>query len=173
MAWFGKRRLPADERPRLEPEERVVAWARTDAGDVVVATNRGLFLPDREERLRWHEIHKAVWSGRELVVTPAEAVEEREGYVVAEDLPSEAHLLLEPWDLPRHVYSRVTRSVAYTQHHPLPGGGGVRVVGRRVSGTDGLKWTVRYDPDTDRGSEAVRRATDELVAQASSEGSVI
>jgi hypothetical protein len=166
MAWFRRPKLPADKRPPLEREERVVAWAETPAGDAVVATNRGLFLPGRPARLPWHQIHKAVWSGRELVVTPAGTVEERDGYEVAEDLPGEGHLLLDPRDLPQQVYTRVTRSVAYTVHHPVPGGGGVRVVARRVSGMDGLTWTVRYDPGTDRDSAAVRERTAELVAQA-------
>jgi hypothetical protein len=166
VLWRRKPRLPAEKKPPLEREERVVAWAQTPSGGVVVATNRGLFLPGRPDRLGWHQIHKAVWSGRELVVTPGETVEQREGYQVADDLPSEAHLLIEPRDLPQQVYTRVTRSVAYTVHHPVPGGGGVRVVARRVSGVDGLMWTVRYDPGTDRDSTAVRQRTAELVAQA-------
>lgn len=166
MVWFRKPRLPADKKPPLERDERVVAWAQTPSGDAVVATNRGLFLPGRSERLPWHQIHKAVWSGRELVVTPAQTVEQREGYAVADDLPGEGHLLIEPRDLPQQVYTRVTRSVAYTIHHPVPGGGGVRIAARRVSGVDGLNWTVRYDSGTDRDSEAVRQQTAELVAEA-------
>ena len=50
-------------------------------------------------------------------------------------------------DLPDQVRTRVTRSVAYTTHHPMPTGG-VRVVGRRVSGQNGLSWAVRYDSGT-------------------------
>lgn len=172
MAWWRRRaKLPAGRRPPLEPEERVVAWARTPADEVLVATNRGLFLPGRAGRLPWYEIHKVVWSGRELVVTPARTVEQRDGYAVTEDLPSETHPLLEPWSLPEQVYARVTRSVAYTVHHAVPGGGGVRVVARRVSGLDGLQWSVRYDPGTDRDGDAVREVTDDLVAQARADSS--
>jgi hypothetical protein len=36
----------------------------------------------------------------------------------------------------------------------LPGGG-VRVVARRVAGTDGLRWTVRYDPATPTAPDTV------------------
>jgi hypothetical protein len=50
--------------------------------------------------------------------------------------------------------------VAYTSRHPLPGGG-VLVVARRVPGSDGLRWTVRYDPGTPPAPEAVA----DLVAQ--------
>lgn len=162
MALFKRKpKLPADKRPALEAEERILAWASTSDDDVVVATNRGLWLPGLS-RLGWHEIHKAVWSGRELVVTPAAVIDERDGYSVVADQPILSTLLLDPGELPDQVRTRVTRSVAYTEHHALPGGGGVRVVARRVSGVDGLTWAVRYDPGTPEDPAAV----DQLVAAA-------
>jgi len=157
-------KLPADQRPPLESEERVLCWGVVGES-VIVATNRGLWLPDGK-RLGWHEIHKAAWSGRELVITPAEVVHERNGYVVLVDAPVIGFLLLEPGELPDQVRTRVTRSVAYTSHHPLPPNGGVRVVARRVSGTDGLTWSVRYDAKTAVDADPVVEATDELVASA-------
>ena len=61
----------------------------------------------------------------------------------------------------------MTRSVAYTMHHPLaPGGAGVRVVARRVAGVDGLSWAVRYDAGVPADAPAVVARTGELVAQA-------
>jgi hypothetical protein len=166
---FLRRRpkLPADRRPALDPDERILAWAATSgdpASPVVVATNRGLWLPERG-RLGWHEIHKAAWSGRELRITPAEVAEERDGYTVLVDGPVATYLLLEPGELPDQVRTRVTRSVGYTTHHRLPVGG-VRVVGRRVSGRDGLSWAVRYDSGTPVDSEPVVAVTDELVGAA-------
>jgi len=159
-------KLPAERRPALDRDERVLAWAATSDDGVVVATNRGLWLPGLS-RLGWHEIHKATWSGRELSVTPAEVCEERDGYAVVADQPTISHLLLEPGDLPHQVRARVTRSVAYTVHHPLaPGGAGVRVVARRVAGVDGLSWAVRYDPGVPPDAPAVVERTGELVAQA-------
>jgi hypothetical protein len=161
-------RLPAAHRPALEPGERVLAWAFTDPGDrVVVATNRGLWRPGRTDRLGWHDVHKAVWSGRELAITPAQLVTEREGYVVVADGPTESFLLLDPGDVPEQVRARVTRSVAYTSHHAIDGGG-VRVVARRVPGVDGLTWTVRYDAGTTADDEPVIAETDRLVAAARS-----
>ena len=44
--------------------------------------------------------------------------------MVVADCPAETYLLLDPGDLPHQVRARVTRSVAYTAHHPLPGGAG-------------------------------------------------
>jgi hypothetical protein len=164
MSFLRRRpKLPADRRPPLEPEERVVAWASLAADEVLVATNRGLFLPDRPGRLGWHEIHKATWAGRALTVVPAELVERREGYDVVADAPPVSFTLLDPGDLPDQVRARVTRSVAYSTHHPLPGGG-VRVVARRVPGVDGLSWAVRYDPGVDAVDPALVEETSHLVA---------
>src|SRR5262245_46773017 len=159
-----KPKLPAERRPPLAADERVVAWAELPSGEVAVATNRGLFLPGRD-RLGWHEIHKATWSGRSLTVVPAEVVAQESGYDVVADLPTVSHTLLEPGDLPHQVRARVTRSVAFTTHHAVPGGG-VRVVARRVSGVDGLTWTVRYDLGTDPCAPDVPRRTAELVSAA-------
>ncbi|GIF07427.1 hypothetical protein [Actinoplanes siamensis] len=164
MRLFRRRpALPAGSRPPLEAEERVVAWSACEQG-VVVATNRGIWPPGGD-RLGWHEIHKAAWSGRELRITPAEVAEERDGYTVLVDGPALTFLLLEPGELPDQVRSRVTRSVAYTTHHELEDGA-VRVVGRRVSGRDGLTWAVRYDSGTPVDRESVITATDELVGAA-------
>lgn len=166
MLGFLNRRpkLPVDRRPALERDERILAWAQTPEEQVLVATNRGLWLPGRA-RLGWHEIHKAAWSGRELAVTATDVAEERDGYTVLVDQPAGSYLLLEPAELPDQVRARVTRSVAYTTYHRVPGGG-VRVVARRVTGADGLRWTVRYDAGAEVDAEETVRATDEMVQAA-------
>jgi hypothetical protein len=158
-----KPRLPAALRPALGPDERVVAWVPVD-DRALVATNHGLWLPEGK-RLGWHEIHKAAWSGRELRITPAEVAEDRHGYAVLVDGAVLTFLLLEPGELPDQVRTRVTRSVAYTSHHPLTVGG-VRVVGRREPGRNGLSWAVRYDSGTPVQLSAVSELTDELVTAA-------
>ncbi|WP_203900659.1 hypothetical protein [Virgisporangium aliadipatigenens] len=162
---FRRRKLPADRKPPLARDERVVAWAGATGDDVVVATNHGLWLPapDGPSRLRWHEIHKATWSGRALAIVPSEVVATHETYAVTADAPGRTVTLLDPDRVPEQVRARVTKSVAFTSHHPLPAGGGVRVVARRVPGRDGLSWAVRYDPDTAPDPETVAA----LVAQAS------
>ncbi|AGL15164.1 hypothetical protein [Actinoplanes sp. N902-109] len=166
MKLFRRRpKLPAGLTPPLETDERVLTWAPVDEKSALVATNRGLWLPDGK-RLGWHDIHKAAWSGRELLITPAEVAQERAGYTVHVDAPVIGFLLLEPGELPDQVRTRVTRSVAYTSHHPLPPNGGVRVVARRVSGADGLVWSVRYDAKTAVDADPVVEATDLLVASA-------
>jgi hypothetical protein len=165
VSLFRRRpKLPAALSPALEAEERILAWAYVGE-KALVATNRGLRLPEGE-RLGWHEIHKVAWSGRELRITPAAVSAQREGYTVQVDAPVLDFLLLEPGELPDQVRTRVTRSVAYTSHHPLPPHGGVRVVGRRVSGVDGLTWAVRYDAKTAVDAEPVVEFTDQLVVAA-------
>jgi hypothetical protein len=159
-----KRKVPADVRAKLDRDERVVAFASTvDAEAAVVVTTRGLWLPGRE-RLGWHEIHKATWVGSRLTVVPAVAVSEGDGYTVMADDDAVVVALTDPDDVPGQVRERVTRSVAFTAHHPLPGGG-VRVVGRRVPGVDGVVWNVRYDDGTDPADPDIVTQTAELVAE--------
>jgi hypothetical protein len=154
-------KLPAPDRPPLAGDERVVAWSRSDKG-VLVATNLGLWRPDGS-RLGWHLIHKATWSGPDLVVTPAREVESRGEYVVVADEPPVSYRLESPGELPNQVRARVTRSVGYTAHHPVPG---VRVAARRVPGIDGLRWTARYDPGVEFDDPEVAQLTARIVAQA-------
>jgi hypothetical protein len=194
-------RLPAELRPELARDERVVAWARVagepgagrDAGGsggggrAVVATNWGLWLPLVAHRHGWHEVHRASWSGTTLTLTMATElarVGEPRGdgpggdgpggdggvrYAVMVDAAPLAFRLVDPDRLPAQVRQRVNRSVAYTRHHQLPGGGSVRVVARRVSGVDGLRWTVRYEDGADPDAPGVTEATAELVDRAVSQ----
>ena len=144
----------------------MLAWAAVTAGDgTVVVTNLGLWLPACEHRLGWHEVHKAIWSGRELAITAAEQVAERDGYLVMADRPVDTFQLLEPGAVPAQVRLRVTGSVTHTVHHPLPGGG-VRIAARRVPGVDGVTWTVRYDPGTSTDDAEIVAETDRLVRAA-------
>lgn len=172
MGLFSRRKLPAGRRPKLAADERIVAWAGATGDDVVVVTNFGLWLPEATERLGWHEIHKATWSGRQLALVAAREVAHDDGYAVMEDLPPLVVTLLDPDKVPEQVRARINRSVAYTSHYPLPDGGGVRVVARRVSGVNGLRWTVRYDQGVDHSQPGVAKATEELVAQAKSAAGV-
>ncbi|MEU7871067.1 hypothetical protein [Dactylosporangium sp. NPDC049140] len=173
FGFLQRRRLPAERRPKLGPDERVVAWAGTTGDNVLVATNHGLWLPGADERLGWHEIHKATWSGRQLAVIAAREVPVADGdYAVMDDLPPLAVTLLDPDRVPEQVRVRVNKSIAHTSHHPLEEltgvRGGVRVVGRRVPGVNGLRWTVRYDEGVDASAPGVAEHTAELVAWAKS-----
>ena len=165
---FGRRRKPpANLRPALARNERVLAWARSadDPSTAVVVTPLGLWLPGRTERLGWHQIHKATWAGSRLSVVPARVVGDGALYTVMADDALVAVNLSDPGDVPAMVRQRVTKSVAYTAHHPLPTGG-LRVVARRVAGVNGVTWYVRYDDGTDPDDPDVQAFTAELVAEA-------
>ncbi|MDQ1677769.1 MAG: hypothetical protein QOC93_2913 [Actinomycetota bacterium] len=156
---FRRSRPPAEAVAPLGPGERVTAWGRTADGGVLVATPLGLWVPE-SGRLGWHELHKARWDSG--VLTLVLGVEAEPG--VREDAPPRRFVLAEPGNLPAEIRTRVTRSVAFTAHHPLPTGG-VRIVARRVPGRDGLDWVVRYDPGTARGPEE-EKVVAELMAGA-------
>jgi hypothetical protein len=94
-------------------------------------------------------------------VVPARVAEEHETYAEMVDEDTVSVTLLDPDKVPEQVRARVTKSVAYTSHHPVPGGG-VRIVARRVPGEDGLRWTARYDARTPAAPDVVA----ELVAAA-------
>ena len=98
LSLFRRRRLPAGARPDLAPEERVLAWAASANDAVVVVTNLGLWLPGvtRSARLGWHEIHKATWSGRALLVVPARVVATHETYTEMVDEDTVSITLLDP-----------------------------------------------------------------------------
>jgi len=168
MKLFGRReRPPAEAVARLERDERVVAWASTEAG-AVLATPLGLWLPGYPERLPWHLIDKAVWKDGILTVVPA--VDTGDG-VLEEQTPRAARLTV-PRDLPNTVRVRVQKAIAFTRHHPLPVEGprrGVRVVGRRVPGQDGVSWQLVFDRGVDRDDPAVRAAAAAYVEQARAE----
>jgi hypothetical protein len=170
---FGRRKPPGP-RPKLDAGERLLAWAplADDPDQAVVVTTAGLRLPG-QPRLGWHQIHKATWSGTRLTVIPAVAAGEpvpmdgAASYTVMVDGEPQSVALAAPGDVPAEVRTRVTRSVAFTAHHPLPLGG-VRVVGRRVPGVNGLAWHVRYDEGTPADDPDVTAVTGDLVRQAAS-----
>ncbi len=166
---FGRTsRLPSDLAPTLERDERVITWARAEDGGAVVVTNRGLWLPGVNVRIGWHEIHKAAWADGTLTVIGSTA-DPRPEYALAVDAPPTSVRLKEPGAVPRRVRERVNNSVAFTSVYPVAGGGSARVVARRVSGQDGLRWSVRLEGGSAANYEAdplVREMVDELVASA-------
>jgi hypothetical protein len=164
---FRRERPPAAALAPLDRDERVVSWGSTPDGAAVVATPLGLWLPgpDAPERLPWHLVDKATWRDGRLTVTPA--VDAGDG--VLDEQPPRSVRLATPRDLPQTVRVRVERAIAYTRHHRLPGGGGVRVVGRRVPGRDGVSWQLVFDTGVDRDDPAVRAAAAARVDEARAE----
>ena len=161
-----------------DPDERVLAWGTlVRDGGWLVATSRGLravpqqvtSITDAAEVLPWHEIGSAKWlattdgGGRFEVVRLVEV----EPGVQARQ-PEVRHVLSDAGDLPAVVRRRVDQTVVASQRSPLPGGGGVLLVARRIPGQAAREWTVVFDDDAQRNDpqarEVARRKLAELVA---------
>ncbi|PRY42060.1 hypothetical protein LY71_1188 [Geodermatophilus tzadiensis] len=160
-----------------DPDERVLAW-----GELVrergwlVATSRGLRvvpadlpLPEAGEVgvLRWHEVGSARWTatndgGGSFAVT---ALTEVEPGVQARE-PVQRHALADAGDLPAVVRRRVDDTVVASRRSPLPNGGGVLLVARRVPGQAAREWTVVFDDDAHRGDPEMREIARRKLAEA-------
>jgi hypothetical protein len=161
MIFRRRERPPRDLVAQLNPDERIVSWADTDAG-AVAATNRGLWVP-AYRRIGWELVDKAIWRDGVLTVTEAELVDD----LLLRDLPSIHLLLTVTRDLPPTVRRRVEASVVRSEVLPVSGGA-ARFVARRVPGRDGVSWWARLEPgtrDTDATRTSVRSRRDQLVAQ--------
>ena len=156
-----------------DADERVLAWG-TLAGDDgwLVATSRGLRVVPREVTsvadaavLPLHEVAEARWSatatgGGSFVVTSLVEVEPG----VQARQPDARHLLDDAGDLPAVVRRRVDQTVVVSQRAPLPGGGGVLLVARRIPGQAAREWTVVFDDDSRRSDPVARDAAREKLA---------
>lgn len=177
--------LPAYARAWLSAEERVLTFASTPGGDLVAATPRGLWITDRRPAkadsagdeiasgqeqpagrlLSWESIVTAKWSGDALTLITAEEAAPQ----IMRRMPPLTLVLPEAADLPRVVRQRIDRSVAVSHRRPLSAGGSVLLVGRRVSGRNGVLWYAVFDSDSDvQDPQACREAAMLLESAAAS-----
>ena len=155
-----------------DPDERVLAWGECTDGGWTVATSRGLRVvpADRTagepELLPWHLVGTARWAaagkGGTFTVTPLVEVEPG----VQARQAAQRHVLREAGELPGVLKKRVDLTVATSQRHPLPGGGSVLLVARRVPGQAAREWTVVFDDDADRDDPVAREVARERLAAA-------
>jgi hypothetical protein len=157
-----------------DSDERILAWgALTRDEGWLVATSRGLRSVGAQgnggELLRWHEVGHAKWTtvpagGGDLAVTPLAEVEPG----VQARQPVRSYAFTDEGDLPAVVRRRVDETVVASQRSPLPGGGGVLLVARRIPGQLVREWSVVFDDDAQRtdpeAREAARQKLAELVA---------
>jgi len=148
---------PAVKALVLPPGERRLAWALTEQGDPVVATDTVLLLPGREP-LPWEQVERAGWQRPRLTVLEVAEVEGSGTRSVLD--------LVDAGDLPEIIRTRVTSSVAWSTHTRLAPRGGVRVVGRRVEGRETLLWQLVYDRGTDLQDPLVRAQAEQLLSGA-------
>ena len=64
------------------------------------------------------------------------------------------------------VRRRVDQTVVDSQRSPLPGGGGVLLVARRIPGQAVREWTVVFDDDADRSDPVAREVARQKLADA-------
>ncbi len=166
MRWFQRRDVPPPEAvARLSPEDRVVSWADTADGSVVMASRAGLWWPDGAalRLIGWQYVDKAVWREGTLSVVEADLVDEQ----LLVDRPPVSVELAVPRDLPPTVRKRVEQNVVRSQVLAV-GGGSARFVARRVPGEDGLRWWARLEdstPDSPQTRSAIAVRLAELRAE--------
>jgi hypothetical protein len=148
MRFRLSRSLPSGLRPVLERGEHILAHAATRDGSYVVATDRALHLPDGI-RLPWERVEQAAW---------------RDGWLhVRAD--GEHHIrLTDPGSVPETVHERVTATIVVNHQATLPGGGHVRIVGRRPPRGDTVRWTFVFDAGLDPDDPALRTQAGSLLA---------
>jgi hypothetical protein len=144
-AWL--RRLIGGAQPpdgfdgKLDGEERVLAAAAVDGGGHLVATDRGLWVPEpgaAHRRIGWHLVSRANWDGRALTVVEADELGTDGDAVLIADRPPHRYPVPEPVTIPEVVHARVTRSVLHSEQTA----DGLRVR-RRVPGRDGVQVQLR------------------------------
>jgi hypothetical protein len=143
--------VPADVAAGLDADEHVLASAALTGGGHLVATSRGLWLPDGPRRLGWHLVSKATWGNGAIALVEAREVDGAGGAVLIEDLPVVRLRLDRPGRVPQVVHERVTASIRSRHHRDLPGGG-AWFVQRKVAGRGGVVLQVRPDPGTDEAA---------------------
>lgn len=141
----------------LDPGERRLGWALTAQGQAVVATSAGLRLPG-EPVLPWADVERATWRRPTLTVTRVAPVDGAG--------PRWQLELVEEGELPDVVRTRVTASVAWSNHVRLSPAGGVRLVGRRRPGQELLDWQLVFDAGTDPDDPSLQAQAQALVEDA-------
>lgn len=161
----------------VDPDERVLAWGELVRGEGwLVATSRGLrrvpaglALDGAGEVgvLPWHEVGSARWTatadgGGSFTVVPLAEVEPG----VQARQPATRYALADAGELPPVVRRRVDQTVVDSRRSPLPGGGAVLLVARRVPGQAAREWTVVFDDDADRNDPTSREVARQKLADA-------
>ncbi|GAA4229637.1 hypothetical protein GCM10022254_22530 [Actinomadura meridiana] len=148
-------RLPRGLRDTLPLErgERALATAPTRGGSHVTATTTALHIPAAEggfTRIPWERVDHATW---------------KEGWLhVHETSRAEHHVrLTAPGSVPETVRERVTATIAVSHQAVLPGGGHVRIAGRRPATGGDVRWTFLFDAGLDPSDPGLRAQAEQVL----------
>jgi hypothetical protein len=171
MGLFRRRSkpvLPDHVAEAMPSEESVRTWATGKAsvrGETayLIASERALYVDDPSGRVRipWDRVLKAKW------VDPTLEVLTQPG-------PGGVTRMLrfrldETGEMPVVVRERVTASIVVTEHVPLDGQRGVRVVARSDSDTGDIRWSMVFDQGLDSSDPDLRSRADEALARVRSQ----
>ena len=151
MGLFALQSKPWLPLVSLEKGERALV-AREATTGWVVATTRGLWLPDRGglSRVGWESVDGASWDqdASVLVVREAGAVGSRPRTWSGRMEDHRDLLLL--------IKEQVRATIVASRRVPIDATRGVTLVARRPPGSDRLTWAVSVDPGVDVADEGVR-----------------
>jgi hypothetical protein len=163
---LSSHRLPREVRARLslDRHERVLVSSPDAHGHWIVATDRALHVPAGDgdpafERIPWEQVERGEWDHEADILRITRLAPFGE--------PSDVRVLrLEHSErLLRLVRERVTASVIISQHVPLVGSRGVRVVARRPPGSaEELTWSLVFDEGLDPSDSSVLDAAEQALS---------
>ncbi|MBF4163423.1 hypothetical protein [Nocardioides acrostichi] len=148
-------------RPQVDvgPRERVLAWATTVEGIVLVGTRDAFYECESDTgwsasaRIPWEQVQASDWDSETSVLRLSEVG------TFGEQRPEHTWTLVDPGRLLGLLRERVTASVVYQLHVPVAGRRGLRVIARRApAGDQPVRWLYEYDEGVDPDSPAVREA---------------
>ncbi len=138
----------------LQRGERVLATAPTRGGSHVVATTTALHLPAPGggfTRVPWERVDHATWKDGHLHV-------QETGGRARHDVR-----LTRPGSVPETVRERVTATIAVSHQAELPGGGKVRIAGRRPTTGGDIRWTFVFESGLDPADPGLRAQAEQVL----------
>lgn len=140
----------------LHRGERVLASAPTRGGSHVVTTTTALHLPTTaggHTRIPWERIDHATWKDGHLHV-------QETGGGARHDIR-----LTRPGSVPETVRERVTATIAVSHQAELPGGGKVRIAGRRPTTGGDIRWTFVFEAGLDPADPGLRAQAEQALEE--------
>lgn len=149
------RRPPAEVVRLIPPGERALAWASTQPGAAVAATDERLVSEEPQLDLPWVRVLGAAWGDPvlELSVLPVAS-----GTVRRDEISVIRLTMVDAGVLPQVVRERIMQSMLTQQQVKVRGNLGVRFFARRDPATDEVGWQRVADAGLDPADPAVARA---------------